>query len=56
MKMTIELNFAEDWLDNVASENIEALLYKTIYDIKVYADVQNVSVDGKELWSKEKDA
>lgn len=56
MKMTIELNFAEAWLDKVASENIEAILYKTLYDISVYADLQKVSVDGKEFWNKEKDS
>lgn len=56
MKTSIEIEFSEDYLDEIATENLSALLYKAIFDIKDYADVQKVSVDGKEFWNKEKDS
>lgn len=55
MKKKIEIEFTEKELDNVASENLEAILYKTILDIKVYADVKKVSIDGNVFWLKEKE-
>jgi hypothetical protein len=55
MKKKIEIEFTEKELDNVASENLEAILYKTIIDIKDYADVKKVSIDGNVFWLKEKE-
>ena len=55
MKKKIEIEFTEKELDNVASENLDAILYKTILDIKVYADVKKVSIDGNVFWLKEKE-
>ena len=55
MKKKIEIEFTEKELDNVASENLEAILYKTIIVIKDYADVKKVSIDGNVFWLKEKE-
>ncbi len=55
MKKTIEFEFDEEWLDNVATENLRALLYKSIFDVAVYANVKKVTVDGADFWSKDRD-
>lgn len=55
MKKKIEIEFTEKELDNVAAQNLEAILYKTIIDIKDYADVKKVSIDGNVFWLKEKE-
>ena len=55
MKKKIEIEFSEKELDEVASQNLEAILYKVIYDIAVYADVKKVSIDGNVFWLKDKE-
>ena len=55
MKKKIEIEFTEKELDDVATTNLEAILYKVIYDVAVYADVKKVSIDGNVFWLKEKE-
>lgn len=55
MKKTIEFEFSEECLDTVAVDNLRALLYKSIFDVKVYADIKKVNVDGAEFWSEDRD-
>ena len=55
MKKKIEIEFSEKELDEVASQNLEGILYKVIYDVAVYADVKKVSIDGNVFWLKDKE-
>ncbi len=55
MKKKIEIEFSEKELDEVASQNLEGILYKVIYDVAVYADVKKVSIDGNVFWLKGKE-
>lgn len=55
MKKKIEIEFSEKELDEVASQNLEGILYKVIYDVAMYADVKKVSIDGNVFWLKDKE-
>lgn len=55
MKKKIEIEFSEKELGEVASQNLEGILYKVIYDVAVYADVKKVSIDGNVFWLKDKE-